>query len=416
MFNRLHSYLEKNCILHENQYGFRSNYSTSLALIRLLDRITDELDNKRISVGVFIDLSKAFDTINHDILLKKMEIYGIRGVALDWFRSYLHNRRQYVSLGSDCSITRSITCGVPQGSILGPLLFILYVNDVVNVSHFANIIMFADDTNLFFTHTNISDLIAIVNNELDKIATWFKLNKLSLNIKKTSHMIFHSKRMKAAEIGEVKIDSTVINRVKNTKFLGVIINDTLSWEDHVKLVKRKVNKNIGVICRVSKCMPRSVLLQLYYNLISPYFEYCNIVWAIDRSTLLNELLRCQKKALRTITLSNFRQHTRPLFVSLKVLPVSQLNDLQVACFMYRCANGMLPRSFCSMYQMNATYHSYHTRTQSAYHYSYCRLNLRKNTVRIYGVRLWNSLDSNLRCTVSLSVFKNNYKEILLRSV
>ena len=144
-------------------------------------------------------------------------------------------------------------------------------------------------------------------------------------------------------------------------------------------------------------------------------QYCMGYWY--RSTLLNELFRCQKKALRTITLSNFKQHTRPLFVSLKVLPVSQLNDLQVACFIYRCANGMLlARSFCYMYQMNATYHSYHTRTQSAYHYSYCRLNLRKNTVRIYGVRLWNSLDSNLRCTVSLSVFKNNYKEILLRSV
>jgi hypothetical protein len=155
-----------------------------MALLKLVDDISEQMDNKKHSIGVFIDLSKAFDTIDHNVLIQKLARYGIRGIALDWIKSYLSNRTQYVSINCNDSKLLPIKCGVPQGSILGPLLFIIYINDIVNSSKLANFIMFADDTNLFFKHKDLNILLSTINEELSKISRWFKLNKLALNIKK----------------------------------------------------------------------------------------------------------------------------------------------------------------------------------------------------------------------------------------
>jgi hypothetical protein len=154
-----------------------------MAIIELVDRISEDLDNKKFSLGIFVDLSKAFDTINHEILLGKLDHYGIRGVAKNWFQSYLSNRFQFVQLEDHKSDKLLIKCGVPQGSILGPLLFLIYINDIATVSDILNIIMFADDTNLFASDVSLPNLIDKTNMELSKISTWFKVNKLSLNIK-----------------------------------------------------------------------------------------------------------------------------------------------------------------------------------------------------------------------------------------
>ena len=184
--NRLIIYIEKQQILVKNQFGVRQKHSTENALVTLIENISDALDNNDFSIAIFLDLKKVFDTINHDILLDKMFFYGVRGIVFDWVKNYLSNRKQYMFYDGEDSVKQPIKCGVPQGSILGPILFILYINDLCFTSEKLKYILFADDTNLLYSNSNLNDLTKIMNTELCTIFRWFKVNKLSLNINKTN--------------------------------------------------------------------------------------------------------------------------------------------------------------------------------------------------------------------------------------
>jgi hypothetical protein len=196
MYNGLMELIEKHDILYSSQFGFREKHSTSLAITHLVNKITSAIDRKEITVGVFLDLAKALDTIDHDILLAKLDHYGMRGQALQWISSYFYCRKQYVQYKETFSSYHTIKCGVPQGSILGPLFFLLYINDISNASNLTESLIFADDTSVFYSHSDPNHLQYVMNNELHNFDLWLKSNKLSVNLKKNKYVIFKTSKKK----------------------------------------------------------------------------------------------------------------------------------------------------------------------------------------------------------------------------
>ena len=251
-----------------------------MALANVVESITQASHEKSISIGVFLDLVKAFDTVDHSILLDKLSIYGVRGVPHKLLSSYLSNRLQYVSINGSNSPLLAETCGVPQGSILGPLLFSLYVDDMQYCSKILKLVLFADDTNIFFAGKDVVVLFKTLNNELLKLSDWFRANKLSLNINKTHYIIFNNgNNNKLLNLGlSITIDGFTIERVTSSKFLGVTIDERLSWKPHISLVVNKLTKNVGVMRRIRYKLSSNTMLMLYDTLILPHIDYCAIVW------------------------------------------------------------------------------------------------------------------------------------------
>ena len=202
-------------ILTDNQFGFRKKYSTSLAIFNLTESALNEMEKGNFCIGLFMDMSKAFDTIiDHHILLNKLEYYGVRDVALQWFCSYLHQRKQYLIVNGVKSSIQCNNCGVPQGSVLSHLLFLIYINDIVNYSNLFRFSLFADDTVATLSGKNLQTLVSSVNREISNVSLWFKVNKLSLNLSKTNYIIFRTrKRRVPTNLPEIFIDDVIIHKV-----------------------------------------------------------------------------------------------------------------------------------------------------------------------------------------------------------
>ena len=275
MYNRVTTFLEMFKILHGNQYRFRKKSSTNVALLTFIDKVIQAIENGEYVIGVFLDFSKAFDTVDHKILLDKLDHYGIRGIsALSWFRSYSSHRFQYVTYNGSQSSQQLIKCGVPQGSILGPLLFLVYINDLCIVCKSTEPVLFADDTNLFSSGSNASSLQDGVNNDLAFIAEWLKVNELSLNIKKTHFMCFSAKN-KPSPCISLQIDGEALAEVNKSKVLGVIIDNKFSWKDYISFVCRKVARGIGDIIKARKVLHNESMKCLGYSFI--YFTWYIVI-------------------------------------------------------------------------------------------------------------------------------------------
>ena len=336
MYNRVSTFLEIFKILHENQYGFRKKSSTHLALLSFVDKIIQAIEKVNMLLVFSLIFQKTFDTVDHDILLDKLDHYGIRGCALSWFKSYLSCRTQYVTYDGSESNRQMITCkcGVPQGSILGRLLFQIYINDLCTVCKNTIPVLFADDTNLFSSGLDATGIQDGVNHDLAIITEWLKANKLSLNIKKTHYMCFSAKDKVKPDIS-LKIDREIIAEVTSSKFLGVIIDTKLNWKDHMSFVCRKVARGLGIIIKARKVPRNESLKNLCYSFIYPYFIYCNQVWGSACKTNIEPLFLLQKKALRIITGVHPRSPLEPLFCQLKFLDCENIFRYLVGRLMYR---------------------------------------------------------------------------------
>ena len=346
MFTQLYSYLNANNLLSEQQYGFRSQHSTELACVKLVDYITTEMDNiKKIKTptAIFLDLSKAFDTLNFNILLNKLQYYGIDGISLSLIRSYLTDRFQYVQFENSESDLLEIKTGIPQGSILGPLFFSIMINDLVNSSNKFKFLMYADDTTIYFNLEDfpIENREVLINNELEKVNKWLKLNKLAVNVDKTKSMLFH-KRRPVTPI-QFSMNNRIIDVVQYLNYLGIMLDADMSWKTHVAMVRNKLSRINGILHRLKYIYPQSILITLYKSLFVPHINYGSLLWGHAGGALD----KIQKKAVRTITYSNYIAHSEPLLKELNLLKVKDLFELKILKFLFKLYHNNLPPYFNS---------------------------------------------------------------------
>ena len=278
MYSRLYSFLNIYNCLSELQFGFRTKHSTSHALISITEKIREALDTGHFACGIFIDLQKAFDTVDHDILVSKLEYYGARGVAKQWFSSYLHNRRQFVTINGFESSLKTIRFGVPQGSVLGPLLFLIYINDFNHSVKNSMVHHFADDTNLLYANKSIKVLCKKVNYDLKGLTNWLNANRISLNISKTELIIFRSTRKSIDCEIKIKLNGKRLYPSTHINYLGVLLDEHLSWKPHINALVKKLNRSNSMLSKIRHHVNKNTIRSIYFSIFSSHINYCCQVW------------------------------------------------------------------------------------------------------------------------------------------
>ena len=332
-------------------------------------------------------------------------------MALEWFRSYLSDRKQYVFLNDNSSVLRKINCGVPQGSILGPLLFILYINDFCRSSDILSFVLFADDTQKKI-HKDSHRLVEIINIEKRNILSWIRANKLSLNLQKTKYMLF-SKSINSLP-ANIIFENTPLECVSFNTFVGAMVDQKLSWRYHIDNICKIISGNIGIIYKV-KSLPLNFLIMLYSSMILLYLNYGFLVWGNTHQTSLDKVFLLQKKIIRIICNSPFRSHTDALFFENKILKVKDLYFFQLGQFMYNYNNNMLPSVFQEMFFKDSSVHDYPTRHSDDFLLPLLQTLSAQKTFIYEGPKFWNSLRGEIKNAPSINTFKKELKLFFLQS-
>ena len=384
--------------------------STSDAIINTLQYIYDNLDKGYSVISIFLDFSKAFDCVDHEILLHKLRVYGVRGLALDWFRSYLTNRQQYVTFKNKLSDVRSVDCGVPQGSILGPLLFLIFINDFPNCSNFFKFTLFADDSTLTcrFENDATTSIPTILSNELSNVFKWISANKLKVNTEKCKFIHFSYRQN--LNFPPIKINSSSIYQTDSIKFLGIIIDKNLNFKQHITVMSSKLSKSVGLLHRLKHYLPEEIMKKLYYSLIHPYLNYGIESWHGASQSAVSGVHVLQKKVIRAVFNLDFNAHTNQHFKQSFILKCKELYTFNLSSHLYKLLKNRNNDYLAQYLRSYSELHNHNTRNNSSLIIPRFNLSTSQNSFVYQSIKSWNSLPLTIQKSSSICTFNSKLKK------
>ena len=428
MSEKLLIFLEQNNFFYANQYGFRPKFSTNHAILAILNFISKSLNSGKFVLLVLLDIRKCFDMLNHDILLKKLENYGVRGLALQWFKSYFSGRKQRVFANGVLSSTLcDILLGVLQGSILGVLLFLIFINDIFMANDDMVSYLFADDNSAATSDSDLVSLIEKANIELNKLLNWYNSNMLLIHPGKTKSLLFHpprtdlnlNKDAQGQYILPVFLNMNNVNENNITKIsqlrlipntddnyarlLGVLIDEKLELKHHLKHVHSKVSRAIFSLNQMKHILDKAHLKILYFSYVKSQIDYCSNIFMLANQYSLKPIFLLQKRAIRIICGTGFRDHTLNLFKDEKILPINETVKFNALKFMFDYRNNLLPSSFSNTWQKNSDVFHFALRNKDDFYREHTIAKYLQNHPLFYFPSLWNSLLSELSVAMNVDL-------------
>lgn len=403
--DQLFNEMRKHDIFRNNQYAYQPESGTISACISCVSTVQTSLEKKMLMVILFVDFKKAFDSVNHNLLLLKLKKLGLKDASYELIKSYLYKRTQIVKVNKTLSKATEIMCGVPQGSILGPLFFLIFMNDLFDINFAGQLQLYADDVALIYSASTEECLENKMQLDLNHLLTWCTNNEMTVNVEKTNYIIFQ----RTLNLN-LKYNELSITQVYKTKYLGLFLNSYLSWNDHITNVLRKSSPMVGMLWRISRIAPRPILYKIYYAFINSNISYMLPIWGQSPRYQTQKVLGMQKRALRSLNSLKFLDSVKTYF-TVQILPIEYYAQYETILLIYKMKNGLIKHNVTLI--QNDQVHNYNTRINQNIHIDVIRTNIGKLSINCNGFKLFNQLPLEIKNCHTLSGFKSLLKTYIL---